>query len=98
MKARLRPYDLIIRLRDDEFVCAMSNMTLLAARERFRAITIALADASDGGAIRTGFADLAPDEGATELITRARSELIASGNGKRRNQPQPDQTGANEVR
>ena len=53
----------------------MSDMTLPDARERFRAITAALAAPPDA-AIRTGFAQLIPDEPATELIARADDDLI----------------------
>jgi diguanylate cyclase (GGDEF)-like protein len=76
MKTHLRPYDLIVRLGGDEFLCAMSNMTLPAARERFEQVTGALAAAPQDDAIRTGFAQLAPDESATQLISRADSELL----------------------
>jgi diguanylate cyclase (GGDEF)-like protein len=74
----LRSYDLIVRLAGDEFLCAMPNMTLAEARERFSSIAGALAGASEASAIRTGFAELAADESATELIARADSQLIAS--------------------
>jgi len=72
----LRPYDLIVRLAGDEVLCAMSNMTLPDARQRFSAIAGALAATSEAGALRTGFAELTADETATELIARADSQLI----------------------
>jgi diguanylate cyclase (GGDEF)-like protein len=75
VKAHVRPYDLVIRLGGDEFLCVMSNLTLEDARERFRAIAAALSSASDPGAIRTGFAQLRDHETAAELIARADSEL-----------------------
>jgi diguanylate cyclase (GGDEF)-like protein len=74
----LRPYDLIVRLAGDEFLCAMSKMTLPDARRRFSAIATALATTSEAGALRTGFAELAGDETAAELIARADSQLIDS--------------------
>jgi diguanylate cyclase (GGDEF)-like protein len=74
----LRPYDLIVRLAGDEFLCAMSNMTLPDARRRFSAIASALAASSEAGALRTGFAELTGEETATELIARADSQLIDS--------------------
>jgi hypothetical protein len=37
-----------------------------------------LAGGSEAGAIRTGFAEFAAHESATELIARADSQLIAS--------------------
>jgi diguanylate cyclase (GGDEF)-like protein len=77
MVSRLRPYDLVIRLGGDEFLCVMSNMTLSDARTRFSAVAAALAAAPAGGAMRTGFAELLEDDaGAAELIARADRELV----------------------
>jgi diguanylate cyclase (GGDEF)-like protein len=76
VKAHVRPYDLIVRLGGDEFLCVMSNLTLETARERFDAISAGLSHAPDPGAIRTGFAQLCDDETASEVIARADSELI----------------------
>jgi hypothetical protein len=47
----LRPYDLIVRLAGDEVLCAMANMTLPDARQRFSAIAGALAATSEAGAL-----------------------------------------------
>jgi diguanylate cyclase (GGDEF)-like protein len=76
VRGHLRPYDLVIRLGGDEFLCAMSNMTLTDARQRFTSLAVDLAAAPGPGAIRTGFAEFAPDQLATELIARADSELV----------------------
>jgi diguanylate cyclase (GGDEF)-like protein len=76
----LRPYDLVVRLAGDEFLCAMSNMTRREARQRFSAIAGALADSSPG-AIRTGLAELTGGETAKELIARADRELIGGRDG-----------------
>lgn len=79
IKAHLRPYDLVIRLGGDEFLCAVSNMTMPEAHQRFSNISRALGAATANvGAIRTGFAQLTPDESATELIARADNEMIAN--------------------
>ena len=77
----MRSYDLTVRLGGDTFLCAMSSMTIPAARERFSVIASALAATSEAGALRTGFAELTADESATELIARASSELISSRHG-----------------
>lgn len=76
--AHLRSYDLVVRLAGDEFLCAMPNMTLDGARERFSAVAGQLATAAEPAAIRTGFAQLAPDETASELMARADQQLISS--------------------
>jgi two-component system cell cycle response regulator len=67
----LRCYDLISRHGGDEFLCAMRNLTLPDARERFSMIAAALGDAGAPSTIRTGFAELTCDETAEELIARA---------------------------
>jgi diguanylate cyclase (GGDEF)-like protein len=74
---RLRPYDLIIRLGGDEFLCVMSDMTMPEARQRFGDVAATLAAAPDPGAVRTGFAAFTPLESAADLIARADSELVA---------------------
>jgi len=78
IKQHLRPYDLVIRLGGDEFLCVMSSMTLLDAHRRFSAIAVALADAPSAPAIRTGFAELSPEQTATDLIATADADLIDS--------------------
>jgi diguanylate cyclase (GGDEF)-like protein len=78
IKEHVRPYDVIIRVGGDEFVCAMSDASLANARRRFAEIAAALAAAPERGAIRTGFAELTADETARELIARADSQLIDS--------------------
>ncbi|HVF77444.1 MAG TPA: GGDEF domain-containing protein [Solirubrobacteraceae bacterium] len=78
LRAHLRSYDLIIRIGGDEFLCAMTDMTLLDARERFRQVAGMLADSGQVGWIRAGLAELGPDDDATQLIERADAELSAS--------------------
>ena len=74
----LRPYDLVIRLGGDEFLCVMNDTTLAYARSRFAAIADELAAAAGPGAIRTGFALLRAGESAAELMARADRQLIES--------------------
>jgi GGDEF domain-containing protein len=94
--SQLRSYDLVVRLGGGRLVCALSNMTLADARERFAAITAAIADASDESSIQAGFADAAPDETATELIARARQQLLAGRSGVRDSRPElSDDTSTN---
>jgi len=78
IRAHLRTYDQITRVGGDEFVCAMPNMTIASAQERFRLIASALAGAPDAGAIRVGYAELAPSDATAELIARADSDLTAT--------------------
>jgi GGDEF domain-containing protein len=62
----LRSYDLIIRLDRHDVLCAMSNMPVLTARQRFGAIAAAGTDA-----ITIGFAQLTSQESTAELIASA---------------------------
>jgi diguanylate cyclase (GGDEF)-like protein len=78
LKAHLRSYDLIIRLAGDEFLCAMANISVREARQRFNAIADALAAAPCPAAISTGFAELTPGQPVAELIARADKEMIES--------------------
>lgn len=89
IKTHLRPYDLVIRLGGDEFLCAMSNMTLSDARRRFGAIAAALAAAPDADVIRTGFAELTLDDTAADLIARADNELIDGPHDHHDSPPNP---------
>ncbi len=75
-RAHLRTYDLIIRIGDDEFLCAISGMSEADARGRFSAIGSGLAAQQDAGGIRAGFATLRDGESVTDLIARADAELI----------------------
>lgn len=76
IREHLRPYDLVIRLGGDEFLCAISNITITDAHRRFRNVSSALGAATEIGAIRTGFAELTPDENVNTLIARADEEMI----------------------
>ena len=72
----------------------MTNVTPADARSRLRLIAAALAEPTDAGAIRTGFAGLrAPDDSAADLIARADSELITAGSQRSR-QARAPRTGA----
>jgi diguanylate cyclase (GGDEF)-like protein len=71
----VRSYDLIIRLGGSEFLCAMSNMTLPDARQRFAEIAAAISAMPGAEAISTGFAVLTSHENAAELIARAERDL-----------------------
>lgn len=77
IQAHLRSYDLILRLGGDEFLCAMSNVMLSDARDRFRIIAAKLTASTDAGTIRTGLAELGAQDSAAELIARADAEMTA---------------------
>ncbi len=67
--ARVRSYDVVIRHRHDELLCAMTNVPLAVARDRLGGVASA-----SSGAVRTGFAELEPDDCTVELVARARRD------------------------
>jgi diguanylate cyclase (GGDEF)-like protein len=76
LRANLRPYDVIVRYGGDEFVCAMPNLSVAAARERMDRIATLLAVANEGHAITFGLAEHEPEDGLAELISRADAGLL----------------------
>jgi diguanylate cyclase (GGDEF)-like protein len=78
IRARLRSSDLVLRLGDDEFLCAMPGDSIENARLRFRAVQATLAEDDHPCEINVGFAALTPADSADELIKRAGAELPGS--------------------
>jgi PleD family two-component response regulator len=78
IRGHLRSYDLIVRIGGDEFLCVMSDATITEARKRFATVQAALTADSDRCEIKVGFAALAPNDSADELIRRADAELPTS--------------------
>jgi diguanylate cyclase (GGDEF)-like protein len=75
IRGHLRSYDMVVRIGGDEFLCVMSGTTLEDARQRFDAVHAALAADPDPCEIKVGFAALAPQDSAAELIARADADL-----------------------
>jgi diguanylate cyclase (GGDEF)-like protein len=78
VRSQLRPYDLIVRLGGDEFLCAMPGATIQEARQRFGTIQGALGSDPDPGEIKYGFAELGHADTTADLIGRADAELPIS--------------------
>jgi diguanylate cyclase (GGDEF)-like protein len=78
IRGHLRSYDLIVRVGGDEFLCAMSGVSIEDARRRFGVTQTALAAGPDRCKITVGFATLALQDTAAELIARADAELTSS--------------------
>jgi diguanylate cyclase (GGDEF)-like protein len=79
IRTHLRSYDLIVRIGGDEFLCVMSGASIVDAHQRFNVIQSALAADSDGCEIKVGFASLAAEDSAAELIRRADADLPPGG-------------------
>jgi diguanylate cyclase (GGDEF)-like protein len=83
----LRSYDLIIRYGGDEFVCAISGLTMDEAEKRLSLVNIALAEGPVHGSVTIGLAELRPDDAAEDLLERADKALYLErlkerGNGR----------------
>jgi diguanylate cyclase (GGDEF)-like protein len=75
LRSRLRSYDLIMRFGGDEFVCALPNADVGGVRQRFTEVSDALAAGPTRGSITVGFAELADNDSAADLIRRADADL-----------------------
>jgi uncharacterized protein YbcI len=72
---RLRSYDLIVRLSDEAFLCVMAGATIRATCQRFAEVQTALTEDADRCEIRVGFAALAREDTAAELLECAVAQM-----------------------
>ena len=75
LRRQIRSYDLFVRLGGDEFLCALPNVTLVEARERFDRLRADLA--GSGGSVSVGYAELRDGDSAEDLVSRADGALLA---------------------
>lgn len=75
LRAELRSYDLIMRYGGDEFVCALSNIDMTVATDRFKRVNSVLAETAEHGSITVGLAELQPGETLEDLVARADAAL-----------------------
>jgi diguanylate cyclase (GGDEF)-like protein len=87
IRAKLRPYDVIIRYGGDEFVCVISEMDLTEAAARFSLVNTDLALDPDHGSVTVGLAELLPDDLPADLIARADADLYRERDKKRQTKP-----------
>lgn len=76
MRAHVRLYDVLVRYGGDEFLCAMPNCALNAAKDRMEAVANRLRKADAQHSITFGLAALEAGEGIDELIARADADLL----------------------
>ncbi len=84
LRARLRPYDVVVRYGGDEFVCAMPDFSALEARARMEEVAAAMAAVNAEHSITFGLADAEPGDELQELLARADAELMAARRSRRR--------------
>ncbi|MDX6480046.1 MAG: hypothetical protein QOG85_556 [Gaiellaceae bacterium] len=76
LQAHIRPYDIVVRYGGDEFLCAMPNLTLDAARDRIEGVATAFTEADDRHSFGFGLAQYDPPEQLVDLIRRADADLL----------------------
>lgn len=74
----LRPYDVTVRWGGDEFVCALSNVTLELAASRIGEIQTALATIQPGTSFSAGLAELGDDDNLESVILNADAALYST--------------------
>jgi diguanylate cyclase (GGDEF)-like protein len=74
IRARLRPYDVIVRYGGDEFLCGLLDLDMAAAAARFELVKADLA-ATRQAFVTIGLAQVEADDGLEELIVRADKAL-----------------------
>ena len=75
-RRHMRPYDLFVRVGGDEFLCALPNITLVEARERFAHLLAELKGSRDGS-VSIGYSELRDGDSADEFVRRADAALLA---------------------
>ena len=72
VRTSFRPYDLVIRSRPDELVCAITGLGMEDATKRLARVNAVLADArGHGWAATTGIAELQQGDSREDLVARA---------------------------
>lgn len=80
LRRHMRPYDLLVRLGGDEFLCALPNVTPAEARQRFGGLRSELKDSVDGS-VSVGFSELDDGDSPEAFVARADSDLLARRSG-----------------
>ncbi len=81
----LRPYDVVVRVGGDEFVCSLDGIGQAGVRERFDRVSVDLATGPAAGSISVGLAELRDGDSLDDLLLRADLALLATrGAGSRR--------------
>jgi len=84
IRTHVRPYDVVVRYGGDEFVCAMSNLGSLEARERFGNVAEALRALDAEHSVTFGIAEAIAADNLQSLIARADADLLEARRSRRR--------------
>lgn len=83
IRVYLRPYDVIVRVGGDEFVCSLTGIGTEGAQERFELVSADLASGPGAGSISVGLAASTRGESMDDLIHRADTALRATKSERR---------------
>lgn len=75
IRVRMRPYDVIVRVGGDEFVCSLTGIGSDGVRERFDLVAADLAAGPEPGSISVGLAEMADGDSIDDLVARADDAL-----------------------
>jgi diguanylate cyclase (GGDEF)-like protein len=76
IRDNIRGYDVLVRYGGDELLCAMPNITVSEAQERFEQIGAALSAAGTHYSVTFGLAEAEPTDSLRDLIGRADDALL----------------------
>jgi diguanylate cyclase (GGDEF)-like protein len=84
LRSNLRPYELIVRVGGDEFICALSDAGIDDVRRRFDEIANQLRVDPTVAAITVGFAELTEADSAMDLVDRADRDFLSAHRARTR--------------
>ena len=78
LRSNLRPYELIVRVGGDEFICALSDAGVDDVRRRFDEIADQLRGDQADPVITVGFGELTDADSAMDLVDRADGDFLSA--------------------